>query len=377
MKMKSHLLWLLGTAAISANAQTVYKMQPVAIQSRWAKEVSPRNALKNYPRPQMVRTSWTNLNGLWDYAITPKDAGQPVTFEGQILVPYPIESALSGVKKILLPTENLWYKKNIDFSPEKGGRTLLHFGAVDWQATVFVNGKEVGQHKGGYSAFSFDITGALRSGSNELTVKVFDPTDQGTGPHGKQVLNPQNIYYTPSSGIWQTVWLETVPENYIEGLVMTPDIDKGVLNLEVKSASGAPVTTVIDGKTFKGNANERIVVPIANMKLWSPANPYLYDLTVKLGKDEVKSYFGMRKISIGKDAKGIDRIFLNNKAYYNLGTLDQGFWPDGLYTAPTDEALAFDIKAIKAMGFNTIRKHIKVEPARWYYWADKLGMLVW
>jgi len=375
--MKSHLLWLLGTAAISANAQTVYKMQPVAIQSRWAKEVSPRNALKNYPRPQMVRTSWTNLNGLWDYAITPKDAGQPVTFEGQILVPYPIESALSGVKKILLPTQNLWYKKNIDFSPEKGGRTLLHFGAVDWQATVFVNGKEVGQHKGGYSAFSFDITGALRSGSNELTVKVFDPTDQGTGPHGKQVLNPQNIYYTPSSGIWQTVWLETVPENYIEGLVMTPDIDKGVLNLEVKSASGAPVTTVIDGKTFKGNANERIVVPIANMKLWSPANPYLYDLTVKLGKDEVKSYFGMRKISIGKDAKGIDRIFLNNKAYYNLGTLDQGFWPDGLYTAPTDEALAFDIKAIKAMGFNTIRKHIKVEPARWYYWADKLGMLVW
>jgi hypothetical protein len=377
MKMKLHLLWLLGTAAISANAQTVYKMQPVAIQSRWAKEVSPQNALKNYPRPQMVRTGWTNLNGLWDYAITPKDAGQPTTFEGQILVPYPIESALSGVKKTLLPTQNLWYKRNISLSPKTGERTLLHFGAVDWQATVFVNGKEVGQHKGGYSAFSFDITDALRSGSNELTVKVFDPTDQGTGPHGKQVLNPQNIYYTPSSGIWQTVWLETVPETYIEGVIMTPDIDKGVLNLEVKSASAAPVTTVVDGKTFKGKANEPIVVPIANMKLWSPANPYLYDLTVKLGKDEVKSYFGMRKISIGKDAKGTDRIFLNNKAYYNLGTLDQGFWPDGLYTAPTDEALAFDIKAIKAMGFNTIRKHIKVEPARWYYWADKLGMLVW
>jgi len=377
MKMKSHLLWLLGTAAISANAQTVYKMQPVAIQSRWAKEVSPQNALKDYPRPQMVRTGWTNLNGLWDYAITPKDAGQPATFEGQILVPYPIESALSGVKKTLLPTQHLWYKKNISFSPKTGERTLLHFGAVDWQATVFVNGKEVGQHKGGYAAFSFDITDALRSGSNELTVKVFDPTDQGTGPHGKQVLNPQNIYYTPSSGIWQTVWLETVPETYIEGLVITPDIDKGVLNLEVKSTSDAPVTTVVDGKTFKGKANERIIVPIADMKLWSPAHPYLYDLTVKLGKDEVKSYFGMRKISIGKDAKGTDRIFLNNKPYYNLGTLDQGFWPEGLYTAPTDEALAFDIKAIKAMGFNTIRKHIKVEPARWYYWADKLGMLVW
>ncbi|WP_233260604.1 glycoside hydrolase family 2 protein [Pedobacter sp. HMWF019] len=375
--MKSHLLWLLGTAAISANAQTVYKMQPVAIQSRWAKEVSPQNALKDYPRPQMVRTGWTNLNGLWDYAISPKDAGQPAAFEGQILVPYPIESALSGVKKTLLPTQTLWYKRNINLSPKTGERILLHFGAVDWQATIFVNGKEVGQHKGGYTAFSFDVTDALRSGSNELAVKVFDPTDQGIGPHGKQVLNPQNIYYTPSSGIWQTVWLETVPEIYIEGLVMTPDIDKGVLNLEVKSVSAAPVTTVVDGKTFKGKANERIVVPIANMKLWSPASPYLYNLAIKLGKDEVKSYFGMRKVSIGKDAKGVDRIFLNNKPYYNLGTLDQGFWPEGLYTAPTDEALSFDIKAIKAMGFNTIRKHIKVEPARWYYWADKLGMLVW
>ncbi|WP_316835596.1 glycoside hydrolase family 2 protein [Pedobacter nutrimenti] len=391
MKMKSHLLWLLGTAAISANAQTVYKMQPVAIQSRWAKEVSPENALKSYPRPQMVRTGWTNLNGLWDYAITPKDTGQPTAFEGQILVPYPIESALSGVKKTLLPTQNLWYKRNISFSPKTGERTLLHFGAVDWQATVFVNGKEVGQHKGGYAAFSFDITDALRSGSNELTVKVFDPSDQGTGPHGKQVLNPQNIYYTPSSGIWQTVWLETVPTVSIVDLKMTPDIDKGVLSLRVTTSAVIPAQAGISIKAVVSGCSEceilkqvqdddrtrSIVLKIPNAKLWSPANPYLYDLTVKLGKDEVKSYFGMRKISIGKDAKGIDRIFLNNKPYYNLGTLDQGFWPDGLYTAPTDEALAFDIKAIKAMGFNTIRKHIKVEPARWYYWADKLGMLVW
>ena len=358
-----------------------YKMQPVAIQSRWAKEVSPQNALKNYPRPQMVRTGWTNLNGLWDYAITSKDAGQPTAFEGQILVPYPIESALSGVKKTLLPTQNLWYKRNISFSPKTGERTLLHFGAVDWQATVFVNGKEVGQHKGGYAAFSFDITDALRSGSNELTVKVFDPSDQGIGPHGKQVLNPQNIYYTPSSGIWQTVWLETVPTVSIVDLKMTPDIDKGVLNLTVNGTNGRFTATVSSEsgtlKQVQGDVGVSIAIPIKNAKLWSPANPYLYDLTVKLGKDEVKSYFGMRKISIGKDAKGTDRIFLNNKPYYNLGTLDQGFWPDGLYTAPTDEALAFDIKAIKAMGFNTIRKHIKVEPARWYYWADKLGMLVW
>ncbi|PTS98433.1 glycoside hydrolase family 2 [Pedobacter sp. HMWF019] len=379
--------------SVLAHSQTAYHMKPVAIQSRWAKEVSPTNALREYPRPQMVRMGWKNLNGLWDYAITSKDAGQPAAFEGPILVPYPIESALSGVKKTLLPTQNLWYKRSFS-NPLKSGtmeRLLLHFGAVDWQATVFVNGKEVGQHKGGYSSFSFDVTDALRSGSNELIVKVFDPTDQGTGPHGKQVLNPQNIYYTPSSGIWQTVWLEAVPAISIADLKMTPDIDKGVLNLKVTTSAAIPAQAGISIKAVVSGCSDceilkqvqdddrtrSIVLKIPNAKLWSPANPYLYDLTVKLGKDEVKSYFGMRKISIGKDAKGIDRIFLNNKAYYNLGTLDQGFWPDGLYTAPTDEALAFDIKAIKAMGFNTIRKHIKVEPARWYYWADKLGMLVW
>jgi hypothetical protein len=360
-----------------ARAQDNYTIQPVQIQTRWAKEVTPANALKEYPRPQMVRGNWTNLNGLWSYGITAKDADKPAEFSGKILVPYPIESALSGVKKMLKPTENLWYKRKFNVSAKAGERTLLHFGAVDWQATVFVNGKEVGDHTGGYTEFRFDITSALKAGENELVVKVYDPTDQGIGPHGKQVSNPENIYYTPSSGIWQTVWLETVPEAFISGLVITPDIDKSLVKVRVNSAANLGITLDVDGRTIKAESNKEVSIPVRNAKLWSPANPYLYDLTVHLGKDEVKSYFGMRKVSVAKDGAGVDRIMLNNKPYYNLGTLDQGFWPEGLYTAPTDEALRYDVAAIKAMGFNTIRKHIKVEPARWYYHCDKLGILVW
>jgi len=368
-----------------AKAQDVWKMQPVNIQTRWAKEVSPTNALKEYPRPQMVRNQWDNLNGLWDYAITPKGAGLPGKFDGKILVPYPLESALSGVKKVLQPDQLLWYRRS--FEKPTGEKVLLHFGAVDFQATVLINGKEVCTHSGGYDAFTIDITNALKSGENELIVKVYDPTEQGIGPHGKQVLNPQGIYYTPTSGIWQTVWLEAVPQSYINGLVMTPDIDKGVLNLKVNAPAGTSVEVIVtDGNDIvsklKGKAGTNLQLSVKNAKLWSPESPNLYNLTVKLLKgtkttDEVSSYFGMRKISIAKDEKGVDRIFLNNKPYFNLGTLDQGFWPDGLYTAPTDAALKFDIEAIKAMGFNTIRKHIKIEPARWYYHADKIGMLVW
>lgn len=368
-----------------ANAQQNWKMQPVQIQSRWAKEVSPSNALKEYPRPQMVRSEWTNLNGLWEYAITAKGAVKPSAFEGQILVPYPLESALSGVKKALLPSQNLWYKRTFARPVVKAGEKVkLNFGAVDYEATVFVNGTQVGRHEGGYTGFSFDVTAALKAGENELVVKVFDPTGDGVGPHGKQVLKPENIYYTPTSGIWQTVWMEVLPAAHIEGLVMTPDIDKGVLNLTVKGAKGIKPKVVVPGcsecgvlKQVQNDEGVKITLKVPHAKLWSPASPYLYDLEVTAGGDKVKSYFGMRKISVAKDSKGMDRIMLNNKPYFNLGTLDQGFWPDGLYTAPTDEALAFDIKAIKAMGFNTIRKHIKVEPARWYYHADKLGMLVW
>lgn len=359
---------------VQANAQS-WKPAELRLATRWSAEVSPGNALKEYPRPQLVRTNWTNLNGLWDYAITKKDAAQPVAFSGKILVPYPIESALSGVEKSLQTDEHLWYRSSFDYS--RSGKALLHFGAVDFETTVFINGKEAGKHAGGYTEFSFDITSLLKKGTNEILVKVWDPSDQGYGPHGKQVLHPQGIYYTPSSGIWQTVWLETVPKQYIEKLSITPDIDKQQVHVTVHAAGNWAVTLTAAGKTVKGKANTEIIIPVIDPHLWSPADPYLYDLTVKLGPDEVKSYFGMRKISIVKDEKGTDRMALNNKPYYNLGTLDQGFWPDGLYTAPTDEALAFDIKAIKAMGFNTIRKHIKVEPARWYYWADKLGMLVW
>jgi len=373
---------------MKAQAQKGWEMKPVTIQSRWAKDVSPDNALKEYPRPQMVRGNWTNLNGLWDYTITAKNAAKPSTYEGQILVPYPLESALSGVKKELKPNQNLWYKRTF-IKPEtkSGDKIKLNFGAVDYEATVFINGQQVGKHEGGYTEFVLDITPAIKAGENEMVVKVFDPTGEGVGPHGKQVLNPANIYYTPTSGIWQTVWMEVVPVASISSLYMTPDIDKGLLNIAANGAAGytVEVSALADGKvisTVKGATGANLQLPVKNAKLWSPANPYLYDLTIKLKKgntiiDEVKSYFGMRKTSVAKDSKGIDRIMLNNKPYYNLGTLDQGFWPEGLYTAPTDEALAFDIKAIKAMGFNTIRKHIKVEPARWYYHADKLGMLVW
>lgn len=364
--------------ALNGYSQIGWKIQPVTIQSRWAKDVSPTNALKEYPRPGLVRANWTNLNGLWEYAITAKGAALPSTWEGQILVPYPIESALSGVKKSLLPSQHLWYKRSFNRPQLKSGEKVkLNFGAVDYEATVFVNGIQIGRHEGGYTEFSFDVTPALKDGVNEIVVKVFDPSGEGVGPHGKQVLKPENIYYTPTSGIWQTVWMEVVPASYIQDLNITPNIDKGLVNIRVNSVVNAPVVLVVEGKTFKGKSNAVITVPIKNVKLWTPAKPNLYDFTVQLGSDKVSSYFGMRKISVSKDIKGVDRIMLNNEPYFNLGTLDQGFWPEGLYTAPTDEALAFDIKACKAMGFNTIRKHIKVEPARWYYHADKIGMLVW
>lgn len=399
-RMKNSLWALIGCVSpfMGIHAQS-WKPQTAPIMTRWAKEVTPQNAHAEYPRPQLVRNNnWNNLNGLWQYAITDKDANMPTSFEGQILVPFPLESALSGVKKALLPIQTLWYKRQVNIPAVTDKKVLLHFGAVDWQTTVFVNGKQVGEHTGGYTGFTFDITSALNTGQNDIVVKVYDPTDEGVGPHGKQVLKPENIYYTATSGIWQTVWLETVPVNYITSLQLTPDIDSNQLKLAVNAPEGYEViaTAKLKGKEvgsvsgnttgeaikIAGEAGNILRLKIAKPEWWSPANPVLYDLEVKLVKngvvaDAVSSYFGMRKISVAKDEKGVERIFLNNRPYFNLGTLDQGFWPDGLYTAPTDEALAFDIKAIKAMGFNTIRKHIKVEPDRWYYYADKLGMLVW
>nr|WP_295864693.1 sugar-binding domain-containing protein [uncultured Chitinophaga sp.] len=382
------------TLSILASGQTAvsWKMTSSPLQTRWAKDVSPTNTLPEYPRPQMVRPNWENLNGLWQYAITSAGTqAPPASFDGQILVPFPLESALSGVKKTLQPDQRLWYKRTFDKPAAKGkDRVLLHFGAVDFDATVYLNGKKIGNHTGGYTGFQFDITDQLKDKNNELVLSVLDPTDAGDNPHGKQVLHPQNILYTGTSGIWQTVWLETVPAVYIDGLKMTPQVDQQQLDLRVNTAgngNGYTVEAIASSNgavigSVKGKANTALRLPVPNARLWSPNEPFLYNLTVKLlynnkVVDTVGSYFGMRKIEIKKDEHGQDRIFLNGKYTYNLGVLDQGFWPDGLYTAPTDEALKFDVLAIKSMGFNTIRKHVKVEPSRWYYHCDKEGILVW
>ncbi|MFC6100859.1 glycoside hydrolase family 2 protein [Olivibacter domesticus] len=383
-------------------AQQQWKMQALQMQSKWSKEVDIEHPHNVYPRPQMIRSDWYNLNGLWDYTITKFSSPLPTNYSGKVLVPYPIESALSGVKKSLLPDEILWYRQSFNMSKIKfNKRLLIHFGAVDYKATVYINNKEVGSHEGGYTNFSFDITNYIMEGENEIIVKVLDPTDAGVGPHGKQVLRPENIYYTATSGIWQSVWMEFIPEISISSLKIKPDVDNSKLYLQVNlmgkandysleaiaKASGKLVCKHSSGTsritTNKDTSySSSFSLPIKNMHLWSPNDPYLYDLKIRLlykGElvDEVESYFGMRKVEIKKDSSGIDRIFLNNTYTFNLGTLDQGYWPEGLYTAPTDEALAYDIKIIKEMGFNTIRKHIKVEPARWYYYADYYGILVW
>lgn len=383
------LCLLSAIACAQQNGQdTKYRMKSLPIATRWAKDVNPKNALPEYPRPQMVRSNWTNLNGLWDYAIVKPGEQMPSQFQGKILVPFPVESSLSGVRKKLdppnlnnhmpLPQNELWYKRRFSAPILKAGeKLLLNFGAVSWQATVYVNRKEAGYHTGSYTAFTVDLTDYINTGENLLSIKIANPLENGIGPRGKQTLSPGQIWYTPSSGIWQTVWLEKVPATYITSIKITPDVDHSQVHITVYATGTSHVSIKAAGKTVNGKSNSEIVVPVSNARLWSPDDPYLYDVKIRMGTDVVKSYFGLRKVEIQKDDKGIDRIYLNNKYTYNLGTLDQGFWPDGLYTAPTDAALKFDIQAIKAMGFNTIRKHIKVKPARWYYHADKLGMLVW
>jgi beta-galactosidase/beta-glucuronidase len=361
------------------------------LKTRWAKDVSPANAHPEYPRPQMVREDWLNLNGLWELGITSKEATR-ATFETQILVPFPVQSALSGVMRPVSENERIWYRRSFEVPRKwRERRLLLHFGAVDFEATVWVNGKEIGQHRGGYEAFSFDITDAVNpSGGNELLVTAWDPTDAGTQPRGKQVRNPNGIWYTPTSGIWQTVWLEPVCAAHITDLKITPDVDNSAVTIRPSTPPTLGVcmveVTIRDGRkvvyTASVNAGGQITMPVKNARLWSPEDPHLYNVVVnlKLGNrsvDKVESYFGMRKISLGKDEKGFTRLMLNNKPYFQLGPLDQGFWPDGLYTAPTDEALRYDIEMTKKLGFNLARKHVKIEPDRWYYWCDKLGLLVW
>jgi len=374
--------------------QPAWKPVSGKIMTQWAAEVNPESPLPEYPRPQLVRQeNWQSLNGLWQYAITPKgDTGLPSAFDGKILVPYPVESALSGVGKTVGKDKYLWYKRDVDISAKlRNKRLLMHFGAVDWECTVYVNGRKAGEHAGGYDPFSFDISPYLKKGSRqEIAVRVFDPTEDGPQPTGKQKKNPTAIWYTPVTGIWQTVWLEAVPETYISGTIQTPDIDKRILRVKVQLEHADPTDQLIVSAWDKGkkigqvsvSSDQEAILPVSDPKLWSPDTPFLYDLKVQVlrkGKliDEAGSYFAMRKISMKKDRNGIQRMMLNNAFIFQYGTLDQGWWPDGLYTAPTDKALLFDIEKTREMGFNMIRKHIKVEPARWYYHCDRMGMLVW
>ena len=372
-------------------AAVAWQPAPGPLLTRWAAEVNPTNSHPEYPRPQLVRPEWLNLNGLWTYAITPLTATEATNFDGQILVPFPIESALSGVKRRLDEYSQLWYQRRFQVPAAWSGRRVrLHFGAVDWQVRVLINGHEIGQHRGGYDAFSFDITERLKwSGEEELRVAVIDPTE-GDQPRGKQSRKPEGIFYTPNSGIWQTVWLEPVAKNGIDDLRLTPDVDGHLLRVRVATASRdesaqVAVSALAAGQEVgrvTGPANQELSLPLTGMHLWSPDDPFLYDLRLTLTEgghvvDSVSSYFGMRKIALRKDDAGVTRIMLNDQFTFQMGTLDQGFWPDGIYTAPTDAALRSDIEFLKQAGFNLTRKHMKVEPDRWYYWCDKLGLLVW
>ncbi len=357
------------------------------LRTKWFDQIDKTCPLSEYPRPQLKRESWMCLNGEYDYAVTDENAAKPEKFDGKILVPFSIESQASGVGKALSPDQRLWYRKKFTLSEEfSGKRAILHFGAVDWQCSVWVNDTFMGEHTGGYNPFSFDITDALADGENELTVKVYDPTDAGHQQRGKQVLKTKGFWYTATSGIWQTVWLEPVNYCRIEKIKLVPDIDKGVINIDIThtcECGGKINATVLDGESviFEGEISEKASIPVPDAKLWSPEFPFLYDLKLTLEcegeKDEVSSYFGMRKYSIVKDADGIPRLGLNNKPYFQRGLLDQGYWPESQLTPPTDEAMIFDIEKMKELGYNMLRKHIKVEPLRWYYHCDRLGMLVW
>lgn len=369
---------------------TVADWKPVEgrLMTRWAKEVDPENVHPEYPRPQLVRKDWQNLNGLWDYAITAAESDAPKQFTGEILVPFPIESALSGVAKSVGKDKRLWYRRSFATPKQLGeDRLLLHFGAVDWDATVSVNGNQVGTHRGGYAPFSFDVTEQLKSsGDNELLVSVWDPTSDGDQPRGKQRNDPRGIWYTPVTGIWQTVWLEQVPPTYVTRLKITPDVDSKSVELRVDlnatATDNTHVVVAIGGQQKTIAAGVATKISIGEFELWSPSNPKLYPLTVAVlskGKkvDSVSSYYAMRKIELGTDSNGVTRLMFNDEPLFQFGPLDQGWWPDGLYTAPSDEALRYDLEVTKRLGFNMVRKHVKVEPARWYYHCDKMGLIVW
>ena len=384
------LLFAVSSAAFAAD----WKPADAPLMTKWGKKVTPDNAWKEYPRPQLVRKDWQNLNGLWDYAITPMDAAQPAKWDGQILVPFCIESALSGVGKHPTKDQHLWYRRTFEVPAGwKDKSVLLHFGAVDWETEVGVNGRFVGGHTGGSDPFSIDITDALKEGKNELQIRVWDPTDAGAQPRGKQVSKPGGIWYTPVSGIWQTVWLEPVRETHIQTVKITPDVDKGEVEFVVDvvgkfSGGGAGVHVCWKGDFTvqgKGKPGKPFRIKLKDPQLWTPDKPTLTEVDISLTTDindsavhdTVSSYFAMRKISAAKDENGVMRLMLNNKPVFHIGPLDQGWWPDGLLTPPSDEAMKYDIEVLKKLGFNMLRKHIKMEPSRYYYHCDKLGMLVW
>ena len=348
------------------------------LMTPWGERLDENCILTEYPRPQMRRNSYLNLNGRWEYAITDSDES-PRHWDGTILVPFSPESALSGVGRSLQPGQTLWYRREVivpqGFIPADG-RLLLHFGAVDQEAAVYWNGRLLGRHMGGYNAFTLDATDALGP-RNSLVVRVHDDTDASFHSRGKQKTRRGGIWYTPQSGIWQTVWMEAVPRHYIEGLRIVPLFDQSAVEVMVRCSQPLQCEATVDGRTVPFTSGEPARIPMPDFRAWSPEDPYLYDLSVTLGEDRVESYFGMRKMEVRADRGGVKRLFLNGEPYFQSGLLDQGYWPDGLYTAPSDEALIYDIQTAKAMGFNLLRKHIKVEPMRWYYHCDRLGMLVW
>ncbi len=388
--MKRAVLTYLAVA-LTASAAAQWQAAGDRIKTVWAEQIDPANVLPEYPRPLMERAEWKNLNGLWNYSVVPVGKPVPDSFDGQILVPFAIESSLSGVQKLLGSGEELWYQRKFTVPASwKGRDILLHFGAVDWKAEIYLNDIKIGSHSGGYTPFSFNITPFLNGREQTLAVKVWDPTDGYFQPRGKQVSKPANIVYTAVSGIWQTVWIEPVAKSHISSLTITPDIDKGTVFVHAgtlgTSAGDYLEITLSEGKrtvsTAKTVVAETVEIPVPDAKLWSPDNPFLYDLEIKLfsgGRvsDRVASYCAMRKISAAPDKNGVMRLRLNNNQLFHLGLLDQGWWPDGLYTAPTDQALASDIAKAKDLGFNMLRKHIKVESARWYFHCDRIGMLVW
>ena len=343
------------------------------MKTPWTDQVDRNQPLPEYPRPQLARADWMNLNGPWDYAIT-AGTRQPAAYEGSILVPFSPEAELSGVGRSLKSGECLWYHRQVLIPAQFGGkRLLLHFGAVDQTATVWVNDRQAGSHVGGYLPFTLDITDLIENGAADIVVRVTDDTEKSGLTRGKQRSKRGGIWYTPQSGIWQTVWMEAVPESYVKNLLITPDFDSAAVEIAAEIVGNELAYAQFNGQSYLLPA----LIPVPDFEPWCPENPKLYGFTVTCGEDLVQSYFAMRKFSVEKDEKGVPRLFLNNRPYFHNGLLDQGYWPDGLYTAPTDEAMIYDISTAKAMGFNMLRKHIKVEPLRWYYHCDRYGMLVW